>query len=131
MFERSKKDPADAGKSADSGRDSDRETHGWTQGSTTAASAHGRSDIAVIGRSIRINGDLCGEEDLRIEGNVTGTVQLKNNTPTILVASLLGVAGLYAASVGVIPISRIAGSSAAVVLVLMLLTYTWLRTRQI
>lgn len=51
--------------------------------------------------------------------------------PTILVASLLGVAGLYAALVGVIPISRIAGSSAAVVLVLMLLTYTWLRTRQI
>jgi cytoskeletal protein CcmA (bactofilin family) len=43
----------------------------------------GRGEGAVIGRSIRIDGDLQGEEDLRIEGTVTGTVQLKNNALTI------------------------------------------------
>jgi len=39
--------------------------------------------VAVIGRSIRIDGDLQGEEDLRIEGDVNGTVRLHNNTLTI------------------------------------------------
>ncbi len=37
-------------------------------------------EAAVIGPSIRIDGDLRGEEDLRIEGEVKGTVQLKNNS---------------------------------------------------
>jgi len=49
--------------------------------------------------------------------------------PTMLVAFLLGVAGVYAVIVGVIPAGRIIGSSIAVVVVLCLLTYTWLRTR--
>lgn len=49
--------------------------------------------------------------------------------PTILVVFLLGVAGVYAVSVGVIPLERIIGSSAAVVVVLSLLTYTCYRTR--
>lgn len=40
-------------------------------------------DAAVIGRSIQINGDLRGGEDLRIEGDVSGTVELRNNTLTI------------------------------------------------
>ena len=51
--------------------------------------------------------------------------------PTMLVAFLLGVAGVYAVIVGVIPASRIIGSSAAIVVVLGLLSYTWLRTRNI
>ncbi|HEU4619538.1 MAG TPA: polymer-forming cytoskeletal protein [Gammaproteobacteria bacterium] len=38
---------------------------------------------AVIGPSIRIDGDLRGEENLRIEGEVKGTVQLKNNNLVI------------------------------------------------
>jgi len=38
---------------------------------------------AVIGRSIKINGDLRGDEDLRIEGDVSGTVELKNSNLTI------------------------------------------------
>ena len=50
--------------------------------------------------------------------------------PTILVVFLLGMAGVYAAHVGVMPVSRIAGSSVAVVLVLTLLTYTWFKTRR-
>jgi len=49
--------------------------------------------------------------------------------PTLLVVFLLGVAGVYAAIIGVIPISRIIGSSIAVVVVLSLLTYTWFKTR--
>lgn len=40
-------------------------------------------EVAVIGRSIRIDGDLQGEEDLRIEGDVNGTVRLHNHTLTI------------------------------------------------
>src|SRR5690606_35465204 len=36
-------------------------------------------NIAVIGPSIRIDGDLRGEEDLLIEGEVKGTVQLKEH----------------------------------------------------
>lgn len=40
-------------------------------------------DAAVIGPSIHIDGDLRGEEDLLIEGEVNGTVQLKNNSLTI------------------------------------------------
>ena len=38
---------------------------------------------AVIGASIHIDGDVRGEEDLLIEGEVGGTVQLKNNSLTI------------------------------------------------
>lgn len=41
------------------------------------------SDVAVIGSSIHINGDLRGDEDLRIEGDVTGTVELRNSALTI------------------------------------------------
>ena len=38
---------------------------------------------AVIGPSIHIDGDLRGEEDLLIEGEVNGTVQLRSNSLTI------------------------------------------------
>ena len=40
-------------------------------------------DKAVIGASIHIDGDVRGEEDLLIEGEVNGTVQLKSNGLTI------------------------------------------------
>lgn len=46
---------------------------------STAASR----EAAVIGPSIHIDGDLRGEEDLIIEGEVSGTVQLKSNSVTI------------------------------------------------
>lgn len=38
---------------------------------------------AMIGPSIRINGDLVGEEDLIIQGTVEGTINLHNNALTI------------------------------------------------
>ncbi len=43
----------------------------------------GGGEAAVIGRSIKISGDLRGDEDLRIEGDVTGTVELRNSSLTI------------------------------------------------
>jgi hypothetical protein len=49
--------------------------------------------------------------------------------PTMLVVFLLGVAGVYAATVGVIPARRIIPSSVAVVVILCLLSYTWFKTR--
>lgn len=51
--------------------------------------------------------------------------------PTMLVVFMLGVAGVYAVIVGAIPTTRIIGSSIAVVVVLSLLTYTWLKTRRL
>jgi len=51
--------------------------------------------------------------------------------PTTLVAFLLGVAGVYAASVGLIPVQRVMVSSVAVVGVVLLLSYTCYRTRNL
>jgi len=49
----------------------------------STASRAQQSGHAVIGASIHIDGDLRGEEDLLIEGEVNGTVQLRNNSLTI------------------------------------------------
>lgn len=76
MFERGRKDGSESGSAFGSETESDRGTD------FSASSSTGR-DAAVIGRSIHINGDLRGEEDLRIEGDVNGTIQLKNNSLTI------------------------------------------------
>lgn len=40
-------------------------------------------EAAVIGPSIQINGDLSGEEDLIIQGKVTGTIQLREKSLTV------------------------------------------------
>ena len=50
--------------------------------------------------------------------------------PTMLVVFLLGTAGVYAAIIGVIPVSRVIGSTTVVVLVFGLLTFTWFKTRK-
>jgi len=42
-----------------------------------------RRTAAVIGKSIQIEGDVKGEEDLIIEGNVQGTITLKSHSLTI------------------------------------------------
>jgi cytoskeletal protein CcmA (bactofilin family) len=49
-------------------------------GSAPAARARA---TAVIGPSIQIEGTLRGQEDVFIEGEVTGTIQLHNNTLTV------------------------------------------------
>ncbi len=43
----------------------------------------GRGGTAVIGRSIKIDGTLSGDEDLRVEGYVSGTIRLPNHCLTI------------------------------------------------
>jgi cytoskeletal protein CcmA (bactofilin family) len=51
--------------------------------SAPRSSAVGNRDAAVIGPSIHIDGDVRGEEDLLIEGEVNGTLQLKSNSLTV------------------------------------------------
>lgn len=50
--------------------------------SPPSASRGGRA-AAVIGPSIQIEGTLRGQEDVFVEGEITGTIQLQNNTLTI------------------------------------------------
>jgi len=71
MFELSKKDQAaDRGQSSEPIR-------------AKRSARAGSGGNAVIGRSIKIIGDLRGDEDLRIEGDIDGTIQLPNNSLTI------------------------------------------------
>ena len=58
------------------------------------------ANVAVIGRSIQINGDLRGDEDLLIEGDVSGTVELRNSALTIGKEGKVK-AGVYAKSIAV------------------------------
>ena len=53
-----------------------------TSASTTSARS-GPGGTAVIGRSIKIDGTLSGDEDLRVEGYVSGTIRLPNHCLTI------------------------------------------------
>jgi cytoskeletal protein CcmA (bactofilin family) len=79
MFERGKKE-GEVGLPGERLQDS-------SQPSASAQSSGRRSagggQGAIIGRSIQINGDVKGDEDLLIEGDVSGTVELKNNSVTI------------------------------------------------
>ena len=95
MFERARKDddtiePQDASRT-----ESDK-----TFGSTRSKAAGRGGATAVIGRSIKINGDLRGDEDLRIEGDVSGTVELENHALTIGKEGKVK-AGVYAKSIAV------------------------------
>ena len=75
MFERGKKE--------DGGMESTTVGGSHSYESTSSRSAGRSGEVAVIGQSIQINGDLRGNEDLRIEGDVSGTVELKNSNLTI------------------------------------------------
>ncbi|MEO8467948.1 MAG: polymer-forming cytoskeletal protein [Gammaproteobacteria bacterium] len=62
------------------------EASGWTETRPESSASNqkaGPREKAVIGPSIHIDGDLRGEEDLLIEGEVSGTVQLRSNSLTI------------------------------------------------
>ena len=83
MFEISKKGASDRTTEA-SLRESQRPDTGPSTDFGARASTGGMSrEAAIIGPSIHIDGDLRGEEDLIIEGEVNGTVQLKSNGLTI------------------------------------------------
>jgi len=83
MFELGKKDRANHSNGNAPGQDHQEERGAAKSDSNHSPAQDGHQDVAVIGRSIRIDGDLQGEEDLRIEGDVTGTIRLHNNTLTI------------------------------------------------
>ena len=93
MFERGKKESPDAGRE-------DQSSWTNTDRKEPAMSSSGNQGVAAIGRSIRINGDLEGEEDLRIEGEVSGTIRLKNNAVTVGQEGKIN-ADVYAKSVAV------------------------------
>jgi cytoskeletal protein CcmA (bactofilin family) len=76
MFEIGKKGTPEAGPRPES-------SPARMEPSPSRSSAPVSRDAAVIGPSIHIDGDVRGEEDLLIEGEVSGTVQLKNNSLTI------------------------------------------------
>ena len=95
MFERGKKDN-DTFESQDTNRNESDKAFGSLRSKVSGRSG----DVAVIGSSIQINGDLRGDEDLRIEGNVSGTVQLTNSTLTIGKEGTVN-AGVYAKSIAV------------------------------
>jgi cytoskeletal protein CcmA (bactofilin family) len=76
MFEIGKKGAPDSGPRPES-------SPARTESAPQRSSAPSSRDAAVIGPSIHIDGDVRGEEDLLIEGEVSGTVNLKNNSLTI------------------------------------------------
>lgn len=59
------------------------ETPSYSPRAESAPSAGARRERAVVGASIKIEGDLSGEEDLTILGRVQGTVDVKGNSVTI------------------------------------------------
>ena len=95
MFERTKKDDDTI-----ESQNANRSESSTTFGSLRSKVAGSGNDAAVIGRSIRINGDLSGDEDLRIEGDVSGTVELRNSALTIGKEGKVK-AGVYAKSIAV------------------------------
>ena len=54
-----------------------------TAKTSSAAAREGTDDVANIGKSITIKGDLTGNEDLAIEGRVDGKVELPSNQLTV------------------------------------------------
>ena len=88
LFGKSEKDAPGRQRSAPHGADSPSPLA--SQNETThrgmgdaAPRARGGEDLANIGKSISIKGDLTGNEDLVIEGNIEGRVDLPNNELTI------------------------------------------------
>jgi cytoskeletal protein CcmA (bactofilin family) len=78
MFERGKRDEG-----LDEGADFRSATPQRRPEPASPKTAGRSGEVAVIGRSIEINGDVRGNEDLRIEGDVSGTVELRNSNLTI------------------------------------------------
>ena len=52
-------------------------------GHRSSAAAARPGGCATVGPSIRIQGDMTGEEDLLVQGRIEGTVSLKNNLVTV------------------------------------------------
>ena len=88
LFGKSGKDELERPRSAPRGPDSHSpptgESKSTDRGTADAApAARGGKDLANIGKSITIKGDLTGNEDLVIDGNIEGRIDLPNNQLTI------------------------------------------------
>ncbi len=83
MFELGKKEGAENNHEDSARNEQQSQRNAARTEGASATSATTSRNVAVIGRSIRIDGDLQGEEDLCIEGDVNGTISLQNNTLTI------------------------------------------------
>ncbi|HJR71187.1 MAG TPA: polymer-forming cytoskeletal protein [Gammaproteobacteria bacterium] len=81
MFEIGKKGTPDSGSRPESSPARTESTA--PRSSSSSSSGMSGREAAVIGPSIHIDGDVRGEEDLLIDGEVSGTVQLKNNSLTV------------------------------------------------
>ena len=76
---------ASAGGSAGStgSANKDQQSQKRESASGTQTGAQGGNSMATIGQSIVFKGELSGDEDLEIDGQVEGTVHLKNHLVTI------------------------------------------------
>ena len=88
LFGKSDKDELGRPRSAPRGQDSQSPLDGGNEtshrgGKDAAGRARGGEDVANIGKSITIKGDLTGNEDLVIDGNIDGRIDLPNNQLTI------------------------------------------------
>lgn len=83
MFEFSKKGTPDESAEASSTDRSRATAPEPSYRAQAGGSAGARREAAVIGPSIQLDGDLRGQEDLLIEGEVSGTVQLRDNSLTV------------------------------------------------
>lgn len=85
MFDRNKKSPSDETptSSYQPATSPASEVRAATSTSPATPSVNRRRETAVIGASIQIDGHLRGQEDLIIEGEVNGTVNLASHTLTI------------------------------------------------
>ena len=78
MFERGKREDA-----SDQGAETRSAEPYRSYEAASTKPADRKGECAVIGRSIQIEGAVRGNEDLRIEGDVSGTVELKDSSLTI------------------------------------------------
>lgn len=83
MFERNKKDQFDVNAGVSSSEDRNDGMATPPEAVAHSANPSGPREATVIGHSIRIDGQLIGDEDVRIEGDVTGTIKLMNNKLTV------------------------------------------------
>ncbi len=95
-----------------SGRESRPRAGGEQSGPVRGARAknQGGDDVANIGKSISIKGDLTGNEDLVIEGKVEGKVDLPNNQLTI---GANGAARAEVRAKSVVVVGRVTGNVSA------------------
>jgi cytoskeletal protein CcmA (bactofilin family) len=77
------KSKAPASPSAGSKLDADQQSRKRESASTAQRGAQGDKFMAMIGQSIVFKGELTGDEDLEIDGQVEGDVNLKNHQLTI------------------------------------------------